>query len=107
MPEFTNQPLLPEGLFLQPDSSTPSVPIWLIGERDSLETIPDLTPAQRAWLKATGFNGSAKKQTLLPDVEGRLSGVAFGTGNGAGGDPSGPSTLLLGQLAASLPPGSY
>src|SRR5262249_8063621 len=57
--------------------------------------------------KATGFTGAAKKQALLPGDEGRIAGVALGTGSGDSGEPCGPSALLAGQLAASLPEGSY
>ncbi|MEQ1671941.1 MAG: leucyl aminopeptidase family protein, partial [Hyphomicrobium sp.] len=35
------------------------------------------------------------------------AGVALGLGDGAAGEPCGPSELLTGQLAQSLPPGTY
>ena len=62
--------------------------------------------AQR-WLDATKFTAMARKQALIPGPAGELAGVALGLGDGAAGDPSGPSELLVGQLAQSLPPGTY
>jgi leucyl aminopeptidase len=38
---------------------------------------------------------------------GRVAGVLFGLGDGAAGEPSGPSELLIGQLPQSLPSGNY
>ncbi|MCK5089544.1 MAG: leucyl aminopeptidase family protein, partial [Hyphomicrobiaceae bacterium] len=64
-------------------------------------------PAQQAWLAEMGFEGKAKQQTVLPGADGRIAGVVFGMGDGAAGVPSGPSDLLLGHLAQTLPPGAY
>jgi leucyl aminopeptidase len=44
---------------------------------------------------------------LLPGNDGKIAGVLFGLGDGAAGEPSGPAELLVGQLAQSLPAGSY
>ncbi len=96
--------LLPEGLFLDPDPSAKARRIWLVGEGQEPE---GLTEAQRTWLKSMSFKGAARKNVAVPDPEGALAGVALGTGNGAGGDPCGPSSLLIGLLAASMPPGRY
>ena len=68
----------------------------------SLEALP-LSAAQRTWIEGVGFKGTAKQQTLLPGADGRVAGVLFGIGEGAAGEPSGPSELLIGQLAQSLP----
>ncbi|MCK5496328.1 MAG: leucyl aminopeptidase family protein, partial [Hyphomicrobiaceae bacterium] len=59
------------------------------------------------WLAEMGFEGKAKQQTVLPGADGRIAGVVFGMGDGAAGVPSGPSELLLGHLAQTLPPGAY
>jgi leucyl aminopeptidase len=69
--------------------------------------IEELGGAERRWLEAVRFTTAAKKQALISGSGGKLTGVAFGLGNGASGDPSGSSELLVGQLASSLPPGSY
>ena len=61
----------------------------------------------RRWLETVKFNSAAKKQALRTAPTGELASVAFGLGNGHAGEPSGPSELLLGQLAQSLPPGNY
>jgi leucyl aminopeptidase len=66
-----------------------------------------LSDADRRWLEAVRFTGTAKKQALMPGAGSGPAGVALGQGNGAAGDPSGPSELLIGQLAASLPPAVY
>jgi leucyl aminopeptidase len=95
------------GVFLDPESPVATVPIWLVSEQQGLEGIPGLESSQREWLRATGFSGAVKKQALVPAGEGRVGGVVLGVGNGANGEPCGPSELLLGQLAASLPEGAY
>lgn len=66
-----------------------------------------LSPLARQWLEAQKFKGSAKKQVLLPGSGGEIAGVAFGMGDGAAGEPSGPSELLTGLLAQSLPAATY
>jgi leucyl aminopeptidase len=78
-------------------------PIWLA--RMGAELGVGETSAQ--WLQAVKFAPVAKKQALLPDLEGSLGGVALGLGDGAAGEPSGPSELLVGQLAQSVPQGDY
>lgn len=78
--------------------------LWLVGNGGLPE---GLSKAQLAWLEAQSFSGGAKKQVAVPDGDGALSGVAFGMGNGRAGEPSGPSELLVGSLAPSLPPATY
>lgn len=97
--------ILPAELFPAPEKGAAAPRrIWLSGHR---ETLAELTSAQRAWLADMRFNGSARKQVIVPDAEGHLAGIALGTGNGQAGEPCGPSSLLLGQLAASAPAGRY
>jgi leucyl aminopeptidase len=96
----------PEDAFLSGSAPAAEVPIWLVGKGASLAAVP-LNDAQRNWIEASGFKGLAKQQTLLPGADGRLAGVLFGAGEGACGEPSGPSELLIGQLAQSLPAGAY
>ncbi|MEQ1697056.1 MAG: leucyl aminopeptidase family protein [Hyphomicrobiaceae bacterium] len=73
--------------------------------RDGIATHDD--EVTRRWLDSVKFNSAAKKQALRTGPGGELAGVAFGLGNGNAGEPCGPSELLLGQLAQSLPSGNY
>ncbi|MEO8421535.1 MAG: leucyl aminopeptidase family protein [Hyphomicrobium sp.] len=93
-------------IFVAEGAAGQQVPIWTVAKDASLEALP-LSVEQRAWAEAVGFKGTAKQQTLLPGPDGRVAGVLFGLGDGAAGEPSGPSELLIGQLAQSLPSGSY
>jgi len=95
-----------DDVFVTDDAGGPGVPIWLVEKGASLAAIP-LTDAQRAWLAATGFKGLAKQQSLVPGPDGRIAAVLFGVGEGPAGEPCGPSELLIGQLAQSLPAGTY
>jgi len=99
-------PTAPADVFLPEDATASDVPIWLVQQGASLSAMP-LEPAQQAWLAEMGFEGKAKQQTVLPGADGRIAGVVFGMGDGAAGVPSGPSELLLGHLAQTLPPGAY
>ncbi|MEQ1576781.1 MAG: leucyl aminopeptidase family protein [Hyphomicrobium sp.] len=85
----------------------PTAKIWLVPEASTLDTIPGLGSEARQWLSAVRFSGAARKQALIPGGAGRLAGAALGLGNGNAGDPCGPSELLMGQLAQSLPPETY
>ncbi|RUO99749.1 M17 family metallopeptidase [Hyphomicrobium sp.] len=87
-------------------SDASDIPIHFIGS-DGGEKNGALDAAQQAWLAAQSFSGSAKRAVLIPNAEGKLAAVAFGTGNGQQGEPSGPSELLTGLLGASLPAGTY
>jgi leucyl aminopeptidase len=59
------------------------------------------------WLQATRYTPAAKRQALVPGPDGAIARVVLGLGNGDVGEPCGPSELLVGQLAPSLPPGDY
>ena len=93
-------------VFASADEPAPSVPVYLAGQGADAQKL-GLAAPQSAWLDAQKFLGAAKKAMLLPDADGRLTGVVLGAGDGKGGEPSGPSELLLGQLASSLPAGLY
>ena len=99
--------LNPADAFVAEDAAPAEIPVWLVEKGGSLETIP-LDPAQRSWVAAAGFKGTAKQHVLVPAADGRLAGVLLGTGEtGAAAEPSGPPELLLGQLAQALPAGAY
>ncbi|WP_072395074.1 leucyl aminopeptidase family protein [Hyphomicrobium sp. CS1GBMeth3] len=99
--------LSPTDVLAPHDTTGPSIPIWLTSDTNPVSGIDTLDDAAKRWLETTRFTSAAKKQAFLPGEGGTIAGVAFGLGNGAVGDPSGPSELLIGQLAASLPPGLY
>jgi leucyl aminopeptidase len=94
-----------------------AVPVHLVaeGEGDALGDAagdvaagaPGAGAATRRWLAATRFTAAAKKQALVPTADGSLGAVMLGAGNGRCGEPSGASDLLAGQLAQTLPPGTY
>ncbi|MGQ0673627.1 MAG: leucyl aminopeptidase family protein [Hyphomicrobium sp.] len=97
----------PADLYLDAASKEPGVPIWLVRDTHPPGADGPMPEAVRRWLETVRFTSAAKKQALIQGGDGRMAGVAFGLGNGKAGDPSGPSELLVGQLAASLPPGAY
>ena len=83
------------------------IPIWLAQDGAPLPAEITANSAHKRWLEAQRFKGAARRQVLLPAPDGSISGVVLGTGNGSSGDPCGPSDLLIGGLAATLPPGDY
>lgn len=87
-------------------SSGGEVPVYLVRPADDLSSL-GLSAQALAWARVQGFKGTAKKTVLLPAEDGGLAGVLFGLGNGDAGEPSGPSELLVGSLASSLPDGTY
>jgi leucyl aminopeptidase len=95
-----------DDIFVADGTAGLQIPIWTVENDASLEALP-LSPEQRAWIEGVGFKGTVKQQTLVPGSDGRIAGVLFGLGDGAAGEPSGPSELLIGQLPQSLPAGSY
>ncbi len=99
--------ILPEGLFPKAPSASAPRRVWLAGTDDRQDALDGLTDVQRAWLKEMQFNGAAKKAINIPAADGRLAGIVLGIGDGQAGEPSGPSSLLLGQLGASAPSGTY
>ena len=82
------------------------IPIWLL-KSGQLPVGFGVGDQQKAWLTTQKFSATAKKQVLLPANDGSLQGVAFGLGDGTLGEPSGPSELLTGLLAQSLPAATY
>ncbi len=98
----------PASVFVPDGSpSAPAAKLWLIPESTALSSINDLPTDARQWLSAVRFSGAARKQSLIPGENGHLAGAALGLGNGSAGDPCGPSELLMGQLAQSLPAEAY
>jgi leucyl aminopeptidase len=84
-----------------------AVPLHLVPE-DASGALAGFEPHHKAWLATSGFqNGTARKQVMLPNSDCSLAAIALGLGNGRAGDPSGPSALLVGQVAQSAPGGTY
>lgn len=107
MKDAIGETALPEGLFLDPGRASEARRIWLAEEGRPLDAIEGLTEAQRAWLASMGFKGTTRNHLAIPGPDGEIAGVVLGIGTGDRGDPCGPSSLLAGQLGASLPPGAY
>ena len=97
----------PAHVYAPHDTGEPAVPIWLVSESQPLGEQADMGKREKAWLEAIRFTSGAKKQAIVADAAGKIAGVALGLGNGAAGEPCGPSELIVGQLASSLPPGLY
>ncbi|MEQ1717447.1 MAG: leucyl aminopeptidase family protein, partial [Hyphomicrobium sp.] len=93
-------------VFADAGESQGAVPIYLVRPGDDLNAL-GLDASSLAWLAVQGFKGALKKSVLLPGPDGSLAGVVMGLGEGSAGEPSGPSDLLVGTLAASLPAGTY
>ncbi len=91
-----------------PEGAMPARQIHLIGSGTSPADIGGLTQEQQRWLQESGAEiASARRQTLVPGADGSLAGLVLGVGNGNAGDPCGPSELLVGQVASTVPAGAY
>ena len=99
--------LTPTDVLAPHDTAEPSTPIHLLSDTAPPPRNDTLDVEAKRWLEAHRFTGAARKQLVLPGPAGAIGGVAFGLGGGTAGDPSGPSELLIGQLATSLPTGLY
>ena len=84
-----------------------AVPVHLVREGEEAAALDRLGPGEARWARANGFSGGAKKQLVLPGVDGRIAGVLLGLGKGESLEPAGPSAMLVGQLAGQLPAGFY
>jgi leucyl aminopeptidase len=61
-----------------------------------------ITAPQKAWSMANGFSGQRGRLLSLPDAEGSIAAVLFGTGK-----PAGRSPFIAGVAAAALPAATY
>jgi leucyl aminopeptidase len=95
-----------EEVFERGPAGTSDIPIRFV-RSDDPEALASLDDIQKAWLAAQKFTGNAKRHVLIPAIDGRIATVVFGLGDGEQGEPSGPSELLAGCLASSLPVGTY
>ena len=102
MAHSTTEPILIEPSQVYAEGGE-GVPVWLARNGGEIGA----GDGARRWLDAVRFTSAARKQAVVPDASGGVAGVVLGMGDGAAGEPSGPSELLMGQLAQSLPPGCY
>jgi leucyl aminopeptidase len=93
-------------VFAEGAAGESDIPIWLLNS-GQLPQGAALSDAQRMWIEAQKFSGSAKRQVSIPASDGRVAGVAFGLGDGRTGEPSGPSELLAGLLPQGLSAATY
>ncbi len=95
---------LHESLNVFAPSDAAAIPIHLVPAGNVDGT---LSPETARWVETIGFKGAAKAHALVPAADGSLAAVLLGAGDCTAGDPCGPSELLLGQLAGTLPEGTY
>ncbi|HJZ44726.1 MAG TPA: hypothetical protein VJ233_13470, partial [Hyphomicrobiaceae bacterium] len=104
--EKTKQAQGPAAVLLAADARKKSIPIWL-ARNGGWAGKAQLSEAQRAWVEAQGFKGSAKKHLLLPGPDGALAGAVLGLGEERSSDPMDRPELAVGILPSLLPPGLY
>ncbi len=97
----------PRNLFEPAVVATPARGIWLVPQGSAFNGLEGLSAAQRHWLSTQSFSGQAKRQVLVPGPNGETAGVVLGLGDKPVGEPCGPCELLIGQLAGTLPAGSW
>ena len=97
----------PKDLLLPSDSAVASRAVWLVRPAALEALLATFSPAQAAWLRATGFKAAARKLALLPGPEGQLAGALFGLGDSPDRAGTEPAASLAGLLPQLLPPGAY
>jgi leucyl aminopeptidase len=95
-----------EEVFARGPGAPSDIPIYL-ARSDDPAGLGKPDEAQKAWLAAQKFSGAAKRHVVVPGANGKIASVAAGIGDGHQGEPCGPSELLAGLLASSLPAGTY
>jgi leucyl aminopeptidase len=86
------------------ESGKDAVPIRAAPSAELQENLSDfVSPAQAAWLEATGWKPKPGSHALLPGVAG-LDGVLIALGDD---EPPAKAAFHFGALAASLPEGTY
>ena len=84
-------------------TSSSATAVHLLTKSQFSKNAPDLSKADLAWAKSTGFSGSKGQTCLVPGDNGKLAKVLFGIGSGNDfGDP-----MLHAKLARTLPAGKY
>ncbi|MFZ1108270.1 MAG: leucyl aminopeptidase family protein [Rhodomicrobium sp.] len=86
------------------ESGKDAVPIRAARSAELQENLPAfVTPAQAAWLEATGWKAKPGSHALLPGISG-LEGVLLALGDD---EPPAKAAFNFGGLAAVLPEGTY
>ncbi len=79
----------------------PALPIWLTSEANLVQIMAELPATGKAFAEAQDFKAKPGHYCLLPDAQGKPSGVLFGIAT-KNEDP-----FLYGKLPQLLPEGSY
>ncbi|MFN9450921.1 MAG: leucyl aminopeptidase family protein [Rubrivivax sp.] len=77
-----------------------ATPLWCTDRDHWAQGALPLTPAQRRWAQATGFDASPHSHALLPGDDGAVAAVLVGVRS-----PDDP--FVLSSLPRALPPGTY
>jgi leucyl aminopeptidase len=87
-----------------PAKAPKATPILLVAEEAWTEIAAGLSAPARRFAETHGFEGKSGKVLAVPDAEGRIEAVLFGTGKDAG---LAENPFLAGKLPAELPAGRY
>jgi leucyl aminopeptidase len=91
-------------MLIAADPTTVATPLWLVGEGGYAAFRATLTPAQSAWLAASGYQPEKGRIALVPGPEGQVAGVVVGLG---GQDASAVGIWEAGSIPERLPAGCY
>ncbi|MPL88432.1 cytosol aminopeptidase [bioreactor metagenome] len=92
----------PEMRFAPANGDAAALPLWLVESGADLPA--ELSPAQRAFAQAQGFDGAAGTLCLLPGAAGALEGALFGWGSA---EKRRRGRFPLARAAALLPAGDW
>jgi leucyl aminopeptidase len=81
-------------------SGVAGVPVNIVDSQTMADLAGSFSPAQQAWIKATGFNAKNGEVCILPDEKGGLSRLLFAHAQDA-------NPLETGKLSTALPAGTY
>ncbi|MCZ8375468.1 MAG: leucyl aminopeptidase family protein [Beijerinckiaceae bacterium] len=87
-----------------PAKASKATPILLVAEEAWKEIAAGLSAPARRFAETHGFEGKSGKVLAVPDAEGRIEAVLFGTGKDSG---LAENPFLAGKLPAELPAGRY
>ncbi|MCZ8182745.1 MAG: leucyl aminopeptidase family protein [Beijerinckiaceae bacterium] len=87
-----------------PAKASKATPILIVAEEAWKEIAAGLSVPARRFAETHGFEGKSGKVLAVPDAEGRIEAVLFGTGKDSG---LAENPFLAGKLPAELPAGRY
>ena len=82
------------------DEAPGAIPLHAVAKETLPQWMAGLTPAQRSWVEATGFEAGSGKTCLIPGTDGKLAAVALGTTGSDG-------MWSFGNGSRDLPKGTY